>query len=98
PRAGGHSAPARGRPVLDDDGQPVYGPRDDADLGKIAEIGLPFWLAGGYCTPEQVAQARSAGAAGVQVGTLFSLAAESGFEADLRVKLLTELAAGSLKI
>ena len=26
PRAGGHNAPARGRPVLDDDGQPVFGP------------------------------------------------------------------------
>lgn len=98
PRAGGHSAPARGRPVLDGDGQPVYGPRDDADLGKIAEIGLPFWLAGGYCTPEQVAAARAAGAAGVQVGTLFSLALESGFDPGLRTGLLTELAAGALTV
>ena len=98
PVAGGHSAPARGRPVLDDDGQPVYGPRDDADLGKIAEIGLPFWLAGGYGTPQQVAQALSVGAAGVQVGTLFSLADESGFDAALRVELLAELAAGRLEI
>jgi len=40
--------------VLDDDGQPVFGPRDDADLAKVAEIGLPFWLAGGYSTAEQV--------------------------------------------
>jgi NAD(P)H-dependent flavin oxidoreductase YrpB (nitropropane dioxygenase family) len=98
PRAGGHSAPARGRPVLDDDGQPVYGPRDEADLGKIAEIGLPFWLAGGYCTPEQVTAARSTGAAGVQVGTLFSLAVESGFDAAMRTELLTELAAGGLQV
>ena len=98
PRAGGHSAPARGRPVLDDDGQPVYGPRDEADLGKVAEIGLPFWLAGGYCTAEQVAQARSTGAAGVQVGTLFSLAAESGFDPALRTELLAELGAGSLGV
>ena len=98
PRAGGHSAPARGRPVLDDDGQPVYGPRDEADLGKVAEIGLPFWLAGGYCTAEQVAQARSTGAAGVQVGTLFSLAVESGFDPALRTELLAELGAGSLGV
>jgi NAD(P)H-dependent flavin oxidoreductase YrpB (nitropropane dioxygenase family) len=98
PRAGGHSAPARGRPVLDGDGQPVYGPRDEADLGKVAEIGLPFWLAGGYCTPEQVAAARAAGAAGVQVGTLFSLAVESGFDEALRTGLLAELAAGRLKV
>ena len=98
PRAGGHSAPARGRPVLDDDGQPVYGPRDEADLGKVAAIGLPFWLAGGYCTPEQVTGALSAGAAGVQVGTLFSLAVESGFDAALRTQLLAELGAGQLNV
>ena len=58
PRAGGHNAPARGRPVLDDDGQPVFGPRDDADLAKVAAVGLPFWLAGGYSTAAQVASAR----------------------------------------
>src|SRR5665647_874183 len=50
PRAGGHNAPPRGRLVLDDDGQPVFGPRDDADLAKVAAVGLPFWLAGGYST------------------------------------------------
>jgi NAD(P)H-dependent flavin oxidoreductase YrpB (nitropropane dioxygenase family) len=42
PRAGGHNAPARGRPVLDDDGQPVFGPRDEADLVKVAAVGLLF--------------------------------------------------------
>src|SRR5450759_4860740 len=67
PRAGGHNAPARGRPILDDDGQPVFGPRDDADLAKVAAVGLPFWLAGGYATADQVIQARAVGAAGVQV-------------------------------
>ena len=46
PLAGGHNAPPRGQLVLDDTGQPVFGPRDEADLGKIAAIGLPFWLAG----------------------------------------------------
>ena len=51
PRAGGHSAPPRGKMVLDDAGEPVYGPKDDADLAKVAEIGLPFWLAGAYATP-----------------------------------------------
>jgi NAD(P)H-dependent flavin oxidoreductase YrpB (nitropropane dioxygenase family) len=98
PRAGGHNAPARGRPVLDEDGQPVFGPRDDADLVKVAAVGLPFWLAGGYSTAAQVAQARSAGAAGVQVGTLFAMCAESGLDTPLREGLLTELAAGQLKV
>jgi len=96
PRAGGHNAPARGRPVLDDDGQPVFGPRDDADLAKVAAVGLPFWLAGGYSTAAQVAQARSAGAEGVQVGTLFALCAESGLDPAIRQEMLTELAAGEL--
>jgi NAD(P)H-dependent flavin oxidoreductase YrpB (nitropropane dioxygenase family) len=98
PRAGGHNAPPRGRLVLDDDGQPVFGPRDDANLAKVAEVGLPFWLAGGYCTAEQVAQARSAGAAGVQVGTLFALCTESGLSAPLREEMVSELGAGRLEV
>jgi NAD(P)H-dependent flavin oxidoreductase YrpB (nitropropane dioxygenase family) len=96
PKAGGHNAPARGRPVLDDDGQPVFGPRDDADLDKVAAVGLPFWLAGGYSTAAQVAQARSAGAAGVQVGTLFALCEESGLDPAIRKEMLSELGAGQL--
>jgi NAD(P)H-dependent flavin oxidoreductase YrpB (nitropropane dioxygenase family) len=57
PRAGGHSAPPRGKLVLDEAGEPVYGAKDDADLAKVAEIGLPFWLAGAYATPDRVAEA-----------------------------------------
>jgi NAD(P)H-dependent flavin oxidoreductase YrpB (nitropropane dioxygenase family) len=98
PRAGGHNAPARGRPVLDDDGQPVFGPRDEADLAKVAAVGLPFWLAGGYSTAAQVAQAREAGAAGVQVGTLFALCEESGLDPAIRKELLSDLGAGQLNV
>jgi len=98
PRAGGHNAPARGRPVLDDDGQPVFGPRDEADLAKVAAVGLPFWLAGGYSTGAQVAQAREAGAAGVQVGTLFALCEESGLDPAIRKELLSQLGAGQLNV
>jgi NAD(P)H-dependent flavin oxidoreductase YrpB (nitropropane dioxygenase family) len=98
PRSGGHNAPPRGHLVLDDDGQPVFGPRDDADFDKVAKIGLPFWLAGGYSTPERLKQAQSTGAVGIQVGTLFALSAESGFNAVLRQELLTELGAGRLVV
>src|SRR5450631_855838 len=98
PRAGGHNAPARGRPVLDDDGQPVFGPRDDADLGKVAAVGLPFWLAGGYSTAAQVTQAREAGAAGVQVGTLFAFCEESGLDPAIRREMLAKVSAGSLVV
>jgi len=98
PRAGGHNAPPRGRLVLDDDGQPVFGPRDDADLAKVAAVGLPFWLAGGYSTAVQVKQALAEGAAGVQVGTLFALCEESGIETPVRKEMLAELAAGRLEV
>src|SRR5674476_994967 len=98
PRAGGHNAPPRGRLVLDDDGQPVFGPRDDADLAKVAAVGLPFWLAGGYSTAVQVKQALAEGAAGVQVGTLFALCEESGIETAVRKEMLSELAAGRLEV
>jgi len=98
PRAGGHSAPPRGKMVLDDDGEPVYGPRDDADLVKVAETGLPFWLAGAYATPERVAEALAAGAAGVQIGTLFAMARESGLRPDLKAQLVSQLADETLVV
>ncbi len=98
PRSGGHNAPPRGDLVLDEDGQPIYGPRDNADIDKVAKIGLPFWLAGGYSTPEQLKTAHSSGAVGVQVGTLFALSAESGFSEVVRQNLLTELAASRLEV
>lgn len=98
PRAGGHSAPPRGRMVLDEAGEPVYGPKDIADLAKISELGLPFWLAGAYATPEKVAEARAVGAAGVQIGTLFAMADESGLLPSLKRRLLGELAAGTLRV
>jgi NAD(P)H-dependent flavin oxidoreductase YrpB (nitropropane dioxygenase family) len=97
-RAGGHNAPARGRPVLDDDGQPVFGPRDEADLAKVAAVGLPFWLAGGCSTAAHVADALSAGAAGVQVGTLFALCAESGLAPAIRLEILAKLGVGELTV
>jgi NAD(P)H-dependent flavin oxidoreductase YrpB (nitropropane dioxygenase family) len=98
PTAGGHNAPPRGQLTLDDDGQPVYGPRDLADLAKVAAVGLPFWLAGGYGTPEQVSAALAVGAAGVQVGTLFALSDESGFTDAIRHDLLDQLGHGTLQV
>lgn len=91
PTAGGHNAPPRGRLTLDDDDQPIYGPRDDADLEKIAALGLPFWLAGGNGSPQHLAAALAAGATGVQVGTLFALSRESGFTDTVRDGILAQL-------
>ncbi|MDQ1627620.1 MAG: hypothetical protein QOI54_1364 [Actinomycetota bacterium] len=98
PLAGGHNAPPRGRLSLDELGQPVFGPRDDADLGKVAALGLPFWLAGSYGTPERLAAALEAGAAGVQVGTLFAMCAESGLALGLRAEVMAELRDGTLDV
>jgi NAD(P)H-dependent flavin oxidoreductase YrpB (nitropropane dioxygenase family) len=98
PRAGGHNAPPRGRLTLDETGQPVYGPRDEADLKTLAGIGLPFWLAGGYGEPERVRAALDAGAAGVQIGTLLALSRESGMAEPLREQLLQELRGGTLEV
>lgn len=98
PSAGGHNAPPRARGALTDDGQSLFGPRDLADLERVARVGLPFWLAGGRGTPEAVAAARSAGAVGVQVGTLFALSAESGLDVALRREALDRLAEGRLRV
>ena len=98
PAAGGHNAPPRGRLTLDELGQPVFGPRDDADLGKVAALGLPFWLAGSYGTPEQLAAARTAGATGVQVGTLFALCEDSGLAPELRADLTSRLRDATLDV
>ena len=88
PTAGGHNAPPRGRPGLDERGQPVYGPRDVPDLGRIAELGLPFWLAGGHGRVGGLAAARRLGAEGIQVGTAFALCEESGITEDLRQEVI----------
>lgn len=98
PPAGGHSAPPRGKMQLDDDGQPVYGPRDHANLAKMVQLGLPFWLAGAYGTPEKVSEALSLGAAGVQVGTVFALSLDSGIADGTRAQLLQELRDGELDV
>ncbi len=98
PTAGGHSAPPRGRLTLDEDGQPIYSPRDDADLAAIARLGLPFWLAGATGSPERLAEALASGAAGIQSGTLFALCDESGLETGLRRRLLDALATDTLTV
>jgi len=98
PLAGGHNAPPRGKPVLDERGQPVFGPRDDADVAKVAAVGLPFWLAGSRGTPEGLRAAIAQGATGVQVGTVFALSSESGLTPELRGRLLAGLRAGTLEV
>ncbi|MGZ3769057.1 MAG: nitronate monooxygenase [Bdellovibrio sp.] len=88
PLAGGHNAPPRGPLNLDDNGEPIYGPRDVVDLKDMAALGLPFWMAGSYATPEKIAEVQQQGAHGVQVGTLFAFSEESGLENELRQEVI----------
>ena len=86
--AGGHNAPPRGKRVLTDRGEPVYGNRDVVDLHAIAALGRPFWLAGSYGCADQVREAIAAGATGVQVGTAFAFCEESGFRSNIKQTVL----------
>lgn len=86
--AGGHNAPPRGPLQLSATGEPVYGPRDVPDFAKIAELGLPFWLAGSRADPEGLAEARRLGAVGIQVGTAFAFCEESGIDPAIKREVL----------
>jgi len=98
PVAGGHNAPPRGPLTLDEEGQPVYGPRDVADLEKMAELGLPYWLAGAYASPELLREACDLGAVGIQVGSAFALSEESGFQTALKRALIEGALSGTLHV
>lgn len=98
PIAGGHNAPPRGKLELDAAGEPVYGERDVVDLPKLRELGVPFWLAGGYGSPEKLREALAAGAAGVQVGTPFAFCEESGLDEIHRLRVLQDARDGHAKV
>ena len=95
PTAGGHNAPPRGKLQLNATGEPVYGERDQVNIGELRTLGVPFWLAGGYGNAEKVREALDQGAAGVQVGTAFAFSRESGMRADLKRSLLAKAVAGT---
>jgi len=90
PTAGGHNAPPRGELHIDDAGEPVYGERDVVDLEKMKELQLPFWIAGSAGSPERLREVLDAGAAGIQVGTLFAYANESGIAKDYKEAVLRQ--------
>jgi nitronate monooxygenase len=96
--AGGHNAPPRGKLQLTASGEPVYGERDRVNITELRELGVPFWLAGGYGSPEKLREAVAQGAAGVQVGTAFAFSEESGLRSDLKTALLAQAAAGMAEV
>ncbi len=95
PSAGGHNAPPRGKLQLTPAGEPIYGERDRVNIAQLRELGVPFWMAGGYGSPEKLREALADGASGIQVGTAFALSDESGLRSDLKAALLAQAARGS---
>jgi NAD(P)H-dependent flavin oxidoreductase YrpB (nitropropane dioxygenase family) len=92
--AGGHNAPPRRM----QDTETGYGPLDEANIDKVRDVGLPFWLAGGRATPGSVADAVAQGAEGVQVGSLFALSHESGLLPEYREQMLQAAREGNLRV
>ncbi len=98
PTAGGHNAPPRGQLQLSDRGEPVYGERDVVDLAKMRQIGLPFWLAGGFGSADAVQSALANGAAGVQVGTAVALCDESAMDPALKRRVLDQVLRNEISV
>jgi len=90
PTAGGHNAPPRNK--VD------YGPKDVVDYSEIAKIGLPFWIAGSCASSDKLKYALSAGASGIQAGSIFALCEESGMREDIREEILKQGFNKTLKI
>lgn len=97
PTAGGHNAPPRNK-QYDAAHNPVYDERDVANLDRITALGYPFFLAGGYGTPERLREALALGATGIQIGSLFSLADESGYPAAHKARLIRAIHQERLRV
>jgi nitronate monooxygenase len=98
PTAGGHNAPPRGAMMLDENNEPIYGEKDVPDLGTIANLGVPFWLAGSYADPAKLEEAISYGAQGVQVGTAFAFCNESGIATHLKREVVRASLDGTIQV
>jgi len=91
---GGHCMPCRSG-ELTSRGEPLYDERDEMDPDKLKRIldkneqvngyRQPYWRAGGYANKLKVAQEKER-AVGVQVGSLFEFAQESGLLEELKAR------------
>ena len=93
--AGGHNAPPRGGVKVDANGEPIYGPKDELDTESFRKLGLPFWLAGGYGSPQGFKKSLESGATGVQVGSLFAFCNESGIADYIKKKVIELVKSGN---
>lgn len=90
PIAGGHNAPPRNKIE--------YGEKDKVNFEELAKLGMPFYIAGGYASPEMLKEAKKLGAKGIQVGSIFAMSRESGLKKNLREALTRFAYTGELKI
>ena len=79
---------------MDDKAQPIYSQTDEPDFAVIRQAGYPFWLAGGYSSREKVELAIRLGAVGIQAGSIFALAEESGMQPTYKTAIRNELKKG----
>jgi nitronate monooxygenase len=86
PSAGGHNAPPR-KKLFNENGELIYGKKDEVDYGQIADLGLPFWIGGSCASPDKLKWAQLLGAAGIQVGSIFALCDESDMGTNLKNQL-----------
>lgn len=93
--AGGHNAPPRGTFSSNEKGEPVYSERDVVNISRMLDLGCPFWLAGGYASPQKRVEAEKLGAAGIQVGSIFALSSDSGLKKELRLTACQQLKEGA---
>jgi nitronate monooxygenase len=98
PIAGGHNAPPRGQVKLNEEGEPIYGEKDEVDFQKISSLGLPFWIGGGYGSVAGLQRALEVGAAGIQVGTAFAYCDESGMNEKFKRAILEKVIKGEAKV
>jgi nitronate monooxygenase len=96
--AGGHNAPPRGVLKLDSEGEPIYGKDDIIKPEEFVKIGLPFWLAGSFASPESFEKALSQGATGIQVGTIFAFCEDSGIVSLLKTTALALIYRGEASV
>ena len=96
--AGGHNAPPRRTDRSENRLSPQYGPKDIPDVAKIRDLGRPFWLAGGWASPQKLKEALALGASGIQVGTVFAYCRESAISPELKRQAIAEAMTGSIQV
>ena len=64
----------------------------------MREIGRPFWLAGGFGSPEGLKNALEEGAQGIQLGTIFAYCRESGIREDIKKAVIDKYFGGELSV